>query len=343
MSQDPSIPSDQTRLPQRHRVSLEQLRKDAVEADLWDMDEAASPRNDERIFDEPLETPEPHGESPSFHHGMDATLQEASPIQNPPDVVRHADVPAEEPSAERPRSSIHDDIGDLGEIDDWDDGEVPMPVFHDAGETRSVLGSEHPAIKTDAPPQVHAAHHTAEQAQHKKTFTRNELIAMASVFVMLVCLTAAFMISALGNLPRAADPYAMPDLPAKGEHFHVIDVRSYWRVPVAAGPDADTVQRGTELIPVVVIVTNGDDAALRVQFRNSAGMAVGDPITRAVRGETKLEIPSTAGLEDINIHNAYRTGLVEPWTVEILEASAGTTAGSSFRSLITLPISSDRK
>jgi len=265
-------PPDDSGLPQRHRLSIEKLRKESLESELWNLDDS-----------------EIHLPTPAPEPALVATPAETlpSPPHQAPD---HA-----------PETVATQDF------------EIPPPGSH------------------------------ALENHRKTSFNRNDIIAVSSVAILLVMGAMFFLINALSGLPRITDPHQKPALPAKGSHFTVTAVDSYWRVPITTGPDVDTVQRETELMPVLAITVNGSDAALRVQFRNSDGAAVGDPITHAVKGETNLVIPSTAGLEDINVHNAYRTNLIDPWTAEILEASAGTTAGSAFRSLITIPISPDRR
>lgn len=337
MTQDPSNPPDNSRLPPRHRVSLEQLRKDAVESDLWDLDETPSTQHTEPLFDEPLEMDMPIPSEPAPQD-----IDEYTESEQPDPEQESAPDPIETPESRplRPHSSMIDDLGDL---DDWDDSEVPLPTSPIAGVSAAELLAEPAETHAPTPAEAPAKPTSGGELPHRKSFSRNDIIAMSSVLAALVLLSGFFMINALKGLPRSVDPYQEPDLPAEGDHFQVKQIRTYWRAPITTGPDADTVQRGTELMPILEVVAVGKDAALRVQFRNSEGMAVGDPITRAVRGETTLEILSTAGLEDINTHNAYRTGLIEPWTVEILEASAGTTSGNSFQSLITVPISPDRQ
>lgn len=336
MTQDPSIPPDENRLPPRHRVSLEQLRKDGVESDLWELDENRPVQAGDPVFDEPLEI---ETTAPVLEPELTAVAEDAG--ETGPGVESPA-TPIEMP--ENPREHRHPSRRDeMGELGDWDDADVPLPDSPHTGVTAPDPLEAHREPEAPSSVTSPAAPRPNPGAPHRKSFSRNEIIAMGSVLLTLMLLAGFYMISALGGLPRAVDPYQKPALPAKGDHFEVSEVRTYWRVPVTTGPDADTVQRGTELMPMVELVASGENAALRVQFRNSEGMAVGDPITRNVRGSTTLTIPSTAGLEDINTHNAYRTGLIEPWTVEILEASAGTTSGESFRSLITVPISPDRE
>ena len=82
--------------------------------------------------------------------------------------------------------------------------------------------------------------------------------------------------------------------------------------------------------------------AIRALVLNENGLAVGDPITRAVDGTTTLTLSATDGFEDISLHAAYRTGQTQPWTLRIFEASSANAQGKEFKKLLELPISSDK-
>lgn len=353
MTHDPSTPPEDSGLPPRHRISLEKLQKEAAESDLWNLDDetetpAVEPPG-EAFFEEPLE---PLEEDNGFHQPGFSSYEEAPSepeIEYPHETIADPAPEPYEPEPNQPRRSPLDDLGELEGIDNWEDDDVTLPTPHSASDIQNEsephdLPPTHERAQTE-PSEQHrpAAKQDPAEFHRKRSISRNEWIAIASVALGLVVVAGFFLINALSGLPRMQDPHQQPKLPAKGNHFSITKVHSYWRAPITIGPDADTVQRGTELIPVLEITAAGQDAAIRIQFRNSDGASVGDPITHALKGKTTLVIPSTAGLEDANIHNAYRTNLIDPWTAEILEASAGTTAGSAFRSLITLPISPDRR
>lgn len=301
-------------------MSLERVRIEASESNLWDLNENS----------ESAESASP----PTEHY--------TEPDQPESDYTE-----AEQQAETTRRISLHDDIGELDGIGDWDDDETLIPELQPNQEaspqpiTPSTEPDPYPSPTTDTDTPLIAPH--AIENRRKSIFTLHETIAMGGVALVLIMIVGFFLLNSLGNLPRITDPYQKPDLPASGNHLTVSKVDSYWRVPISTGPDADVVQRGTALMPILEMTATGSNAALRIQFRNSDDAAVGDPITLAVNGETQLVIPSTAGLEDMNFHNAYRTNLIDPWTAEILEAPAGTTAGSAFRSLITVPISSNRR
>jgi hypothetical protein len=349
MTPCPPPSSEDPSLPPRHRLSLEKLRKEALETELWNLDDGTPLSNPEPIH--PPSSPDPviiePDEPQTFEEEIIAAPYESSTIE--PDYLAHPEQPDETPAPYEPaiHSAAHSDLGVLGGIDDWDDADIPIPtILTTQGPSQDPIHAESddaadPFSTSDGHSPLVPAPKTGNR--RKSSISLNEIIAMAGVALVLILIAGFFLINALSGLPRIVDPHQKPDVPISGGHFTIHAVNSYWRVPITAGPNADTVQRGTELIPVLEITATGQDAALRVQFRNSDGAAVGDPITHAVRGETKLIIPSTAGLEDINIHNAYRTNLIDPWTVEILEAPAGTTAGNAFRSLISVPISPNRR
>jgi hypothetical protein len=390
-SEDPS-------LPPRHRLSVEKLRKEALESELWALEdelEHLSSDSQPPVFPhDPSETDllEPHaveGEYPDTAY-FNAAIESQQPDESDPEPSYPAMEDTEQPWEPYPteyphddqetppktypeypaetfppqpweapqtadpheltesptRRAIHDDLGELAEIGEWDDQQNPPTLFHAPpepygadtphGESNSATTLEENNTQALIPP------HTTTN-RRKITFSRKEIVATSTLALALIMIASLFILHALRGLPRMKDPYQKPDLPTAGSHFTITSVNSYWRAPVTTGPNVDTVQRGTELIPVLEITASGNHAALRVQFRNSEGAAIGDLITHPVNGETNLVIPSTAGLEDINVHNAYRTGLIAPWTAEILEAPVGTTAGSAFHHVITVPISPNRR
>lgn len=361
MSSNRPTPPDQPDLPQRHRISLEKLRKESAETQLWDLEgdestaRAIIPREPRRMTkDEPVESePDP------FAAAMPSEYDDVFPSPDDFD-----DPAVTKPAPPRPSRQdmpkISPLLEEIGELDDWDDDDADAPVLPmpphavDAPADQPVADihappppsadAEVPAPTTaSAPPKVleETLASTSQKAQNRRkaSISFQEKASLAVLALLIVAGAGFFLINAFRDLPRIVDPYEMPTLPVEGSHLAITAAESYWRLPVTTGPDADVVQRGIALIPVLEITVSGQNAVLRLQFHDSEGSPAGDPITQAVRGSTQLTIPSTAGLEDLNIHNAYRTGLVEPWTVEILEAPAGTTAGSAFNRLATFPVS----
>ncbi len=376
MTSDPP-PSPQDGNPgihPRHRRTLESLQQESGEDSLWDLDDepdADSGTADGVDGEDPVERPGRKPRIPDVKARWKTTppaieepAAEPEPTPEPkptpadpatPSPVRHetptaSEAPEQQAGESPSRSRAIDEIGDLEELGDWDEAEPsesqpPSTVADTSPEsTRTPSGdTQASSPEADTSPVLNTA--TSEKTKdtrRKKNYGTVEKTAVAGVALILFAGIVFFMTNAFRGLPRPADPREMPELPASGEYVSVNQVVSYWRVPVTTGPDADTVQRGTELMPVVEITATAEQAAIRVQFRNSEGEAVGDPVTRTVSGETEFTFPSTAGLEDPAIHHAYRTGLIDPWTAEILEAPAGTTAGSAFRTVTTVPISPNR-
>lgn len=363
MSSNSPTPPDQPDLPQRHRISLEKLRKESAETNLWDLegDESTArasippePRGMTR--DDPAEIePDP------FAAAMPSEYDNAFP--SPDDLDEPAVTkPAPPRPSRQDMPKISPLLEDIGELDDWDDDDVPVPPSPPLAEGAPAATEPGSDLEESPPPSVDAvvpvpattdapakvleeslAPGQKAQNRRKTSLSFQEKASLAVLGLMLVIGAGFFLVNAFRDLPRIVDPYEMPGLPAEGGHLAITAAESYWRLPVTTGPDADVVQRGVALIPVLEITVSGQNAVLRLQFHDSEGNPAGDPITQSVSGTAELTIPSTAGLEDLNIHHAYRTGLVEPWTVEILEAPAGTTAGSAFHHLASFPISTLRR
>lgn len=234
-----------------------------------------------------------------------------------------------------------DDIGDLDEDDFWDDSdftaEAEIPTAHDIDQP---LDTPKDAIGEKPGGMTFAWQDEGEKPRLRREWnSKNELMAIICLIIALLGAGAFFMMNAFRDLPRDRDPFALPSMPVNGNHLKITAIKSYWRVPQTA----DTVQRGVELIPVIELQVAGNGSYLRVQFYNSQGQAVGDPITERVDGNKELMIPSTAGFESANLEHAYRTGLLEPWTVDILEAPAGTSPSGEFQRLANLSIAKERK
>lgn len=372
-SNQPNSPENPS-LPARHRLSVEKLRKEALESELWDLDEEqkiTATQIDQAInkSGDPVERETHHepqiwqdAESPADAELGDIYENDPQPYPEPtadpswPNATDNlAAMPGHEESTldttispePKSHSIIHDELGELEMMGDWDDEPlsppqvIPKPieppgVFPSKNNDASLMS----AHATDEASPLIPTHSTINR--RKSSFNLTEMIAMGSVALAILGITGFFLLNALTGLPRQKDPYEQPEMPISATLLTITAINSYWRVPNTTGPNPDTIQRGTELIPVLELTATGNNAALRIQFYNSEGNAVGDPITHIINGETTLVTPSTAGLEDINFHSAYRTGLIDPWTAEILEATAGTTTGSAFRRVIAIPISPNR-
>lgn len=168
-----------------------------------------------------------------------------------------------------------------------------------------------------------------------------ERLGLAVLVLLLIAAAAVFYISTIRQIPSGSGRVEAGDFPIQGAQVEALTAVTYWREPVTNGPDADTVQRETLLIPVAEFTTRGGPAVLRIFFRNEHGDLVGDAVTRSVQGEEKLKIAATAGFDDLGKHAAYRTGQTEPWTLEVLEAPAGNPTAADFKRLFVMNIGAE--
>jgi hypothetical protein len=169
-----------------------------------------------------------------------------------------------------------------------------------------------------------------------------ERFGLLVLLVLLLAGSAAILGFFLNRLPTEAQRAKANDFPIKGDLLTIQSATSYWRAPVMEGSTIDTFRRGTQLLPVLELTASGGPAAIRVLFRNEDHAVVGDAVTRTFRGENPLKIPATAGFDDLGMHAAYRTGESKPWTIEVLEAPTENAAGTSFKKLFEMNISTDR-
>jgi hypothetical protein len=60
-----------------------------------------------------------------------------------------------------------------------------------------------------------------------------------------------------------------------------------------------------------------------------------------VRDSVRLNVPATAGFDDVGMHAAYRTGESKPWTVGVYEAPTEDAPGRDFKKVFEMDISTD--
>jgi hypothetical protein len=366
MTPKPPTPSsdDGKPLPPRHRPILENLTKDTTELDLW-------------AFEDDLEQPEaPPGEAP---RGVSAEIpaprerrpaktsdpagDSASAAGSGGDQIR-MDVMRSQPK-NQPSQAIHSPTpeNEFDDLENWDDipklpvieelpdepdtatepleaaspapEVVPTADGRDAPAGNGVQDDEiNPARQKDAKPVPLRPHLGLSKVE------RAGLIALAAM--LLVGGLFAY-IHSIKRLPTDAARASTGDFPLKGGRITVKSATTYWRQPVSEGPEAETFRRGTVLLPVLTLETTAGTGAIRVLFRNEQRAVIGDAVTRTIRGAGQLEIPATAGFDDIGMHAAYRTGGTKPWTVEVFEADSETAAGRDFNRLFEINISTDRR
>ena len=170
-----------------------------------------------------------------------------------------------------------------------------------------------------------------------------ERIGLVLLLLLLIAGGSAVFLIFLKHLPTEVPRVRANDFPITGEYLTIESATSYWREPITTGDARDTVRRGTMLLPVLEITTRGRAATVRVYFRNQDGVLIGDSVTKMVRPGTLVQLPATAGFDDPGMHAAYRTGEGKPWTIEVFEAPSENSAGTTFRKLFEMNISTDHR
>lgn len=175
------------------------------------------------------------------------------------------------------------------------------------------------------------------------SLSKIERICLITLFLVLLIGAAWIVVDSLRRLPTHslfADEHLFP---VQGKYVIVESAKTYWREPLMEGKAQDTFRRGTALLPVVELSTGAGSGGLRVVFRNNDGESVGDIVTRSVRGGQRVEIPATAGFDDVGMHAAYRTRETNPWVVEVYEAPSVDALATEFKWLFKMNISTDRR
>jgi hypothetical protein len=177
-----------------------------------------------------------------------------------------------------------------------------------------------------------------------KTFRGFSLLEKFGLVVLLVILfgfVGSFFLVAVYKLPRKSADNSALDLPIQGKLLKVTSAKTFWREPIVNGPNADTIRRGTKLMPVLELGLEGGPAAVRVLFRDGDGLPVGDSITRAVDQSGVIRIPATAGFDDYGMYSAYRAGQGDLWAIEVYEAGSLNASIDDLHKLFRIQISTD--
>jgi hypothetical protein len=369
-----SSSSDGQSLPPRHRPSLGNLTKDTTELDLWAFEddlelgetpekpapdqpsrpsggdipaprkrhvakvrepasplEGGSPAGGDQIQMNinkgrqrsqpnvpPVGLSKPEIEFDDLEHWQDVPkgpqieeLPEAAPLQEPKEIASPEPMmPAGEPSAQATEEPAQPAAADAEEDE-----------FSPANRGNAQLASLQPHLK----------------------LSKAERIGLISLLVLLLAGGLVTLVFSIKDLPTESERAKANDFPIEGTMVTIDSAASYWRAPITGGATPETVRRGTKLLPVLELKTSKADGAIRVLFRNEERTVVGDAVTRAVRGAGTLEIPATAGFDDLGMHAAYRTGGSKPWTIEVFEAASENAVGSDFKRLFEMNISTDRR
>ncbi|MCB1132513.1 MAG: hypothetical protein KDN05_15405 [Verrucomicrobiae bacterium] len=318
--------SDDSPLPKKHRPNLGQLSTETTERDLWD-------------FDGDMDEIEPQ-EAPPAEAGAASQAPRKAEIPK----AKTKDGPSSVPEgAEKIRVNVNRPKPKLRKGPPVEAGPAPEREFADldqweeaedaAAEKLRAKPPEKPAEPVDAKPVSLHPH---------LSLSKFELTGLIGLVVALVAAAGIAYWFSINRIPDGSGSVTESDFPVEGELVTVESAETFWRAPVASGPDSDTVRRGTRLIPVVKLHTQAKNATLRVVFRDDAGTAVGDIATREIDSDT-MTFAATAGFDELGMHAAYRTGSVEPWTAEVLEGRPGATRGEDFTRLFEIEISALRR
>jgi len=184
---------------------------------------------------------------------------------------------------------------------------------------------------------------TLQDLKKKWSLTQIEKIGLGAFLVLLLGVAAFFLTQGIYKLPEEPKLLGSGGFPVTGQMFSITDAETFWRKPITEGAHPDRVRRGTQLIPVLKISLTQGKGAIRVLFRNADHDLVGDGITRAIHGATTLEIPATAGFDDMGMHTAYRTNESKPWNVEVLEAPSTESPTAQFKKIYESHISAEQR
>lgn len=227
--------------------------------------------------------------------------------------------------------------------------EAPAPVEAQVVEPEEAADAE-PGEAVEMEPECKPAEENELEAPKKATgepvslrpslgLTKVERVGMVVLALLLVAAAIGAAVFSLNRLPKESVRVKANDFPIKGEHLTIRSAASYWRAPEGS----DTVRIGTRLLPAIEMDLAGDTGALRVVFRNQDQEIVGDVVTVPVREGGTLEVPATAGFDDLGMHAAYRTGGSDPWTITVSEAPDAGAGGSDFQRVFEMTISTDRR
>ncbi len=243
---------------------------------------------------------------------------------------------------------------DFDELDHWDVPEVARPIPEIPAEKFTSRPVEppppvfaempRPVVVPPADPQdefspVVPANATPVSLRPHLGLSMVERLGMVALTALLLIGGVLIYLNTINRLPTGTGRAKAADFPIQGQHLAIVSAHSHWRAPLAA----DTVRRGTQLIPVAELTSSGGPAAIRVFFRNDDGDLIGDAVTRFLQPGAKLQIAATAGFDDVGMHAAYLTGGGKPWTIEVFEAPTENTPGPDFKKLFEMDVASDRR
>ena len=303
---------DQKPTPPQGKTAATPSKKatDGTEADLWDLDSDLSGTDSTQV------------ESQDVADNIPARRETTSNIRSRKPTKREIEVPIA-PAATPSADPETDELGDT-----LDAPVSPAPPTAD---------DEEPDAEEEDPSDSGAPVNPPKLP----SFTKTERIAVSALFGALA-LAAVMAISFFSNrVPTRPIIPEKPDFPISGKLIEIRSASTYWRKPITTGDNPETVRRGTAFIPVLRLSLHSESCAIRIFFRDQDGVVVGDAINRLVSGDQDIEIPATAGFDDIGMHAAYRTGEQLPWTVHILEGPSRSADRKDFRKILETQVSTD--
>ena len=319
------------------------LAKDTTEQDLWAFDDI-DPMAEEitESLPKPAEQKIPvprDGEKMKVRPLPDPAPSKSAAYQDSIRVNVGKGLPKNQLSATSGQSKPGSEFDDL---DHWDEPDAALPVSPAPAEIEVPAAVPTPPTAADlqdefSPPEREPA--TPVSLRPRMNLTKLERLGLVALSVLLLGGVGMVFLNAISRLPTDSGRVKANDFPIRGSHITIHSAVSFWRAPKAA----DTARRGTQLVPVVDLMSSGGPAAIRVFFRNSDGDVIGDAVTRFLQAGGKLQVAATAGFDDVGMHAAYRTGDNKAWTIEVLEAATENAPGPEFRKLFEMNISTDRR
>ncbi len=350
MSTDsPSSDAERPKWP----ILSEKSGKDAVEFDLWDLDSAGGEAPGDDDGGESIPSRRPKQTSLRSKVPTSRTINapvireetaEESVTELSPATEEVDPVAALASKITRRDPVIRSARAERSDLDDLDDTPAPPVAIPESKPhvvaTPSIVLAETKADEEKADETAEASPPLSRKPTFLGSLTTVEKIGLVGLLAILA-IAAALTLHHFNRVPTRELIEAPLDLPIQGQLLTATEVKTFWREPILSGEKPDTVRRGTQLIPVLELSLDGKPAAVRVFFRNDEGLVVGDGITRSVSGEGTLEIPATAGFDDVGMHAAYRTGESIPWVVEVFEAPNPNVPSDKFQKLFETKISTD--
>jgi hypothetical protein len=256
------------------------------------------------------------------------------------------------------------DLEDIGELDDWDEPEpsskvgtvavaseltvqeLPDDQVDETERNEADLvggGTPEPVDEFSAPPPATGDVKPLSSLRPKLGLSAAERIGLVVFSLMLIAACGLAFHYTLGGLPTTSARAPTVEFPVKGQRTTIEAAETYWREPVTDGPEADTVRRGTQLIPVIDLDVRSGSGALRIFFHDQSGNQIGDSVSRTVPNSGKLTIAASAGFTGNGDYAAYLTEESARWTVKVHEGPSASAPFGEFSLLFEIPVSSNRR